>query len=233
MDKTAAGADAVPLINVELGAETARLVNLDQIMTQSMGGLLPDLPAEQLEGIKSLLDLACGPGSWTLDVAHRLYPCQITGVDTSREMVQYARAMARVRGLDNADFLVMNLTQPLDFADETFDLVTGRLLSRALGQAYWPALLGESFRVMKPGGIMRLTECEIALSNSPALHYLQTLLTRALRQQCRTCSVDGRSMGMVHRLGKWLLDAGFEQLHQRPFVLDSSVYSSWHYRLVK
>lgn len=102
-----------------------------------------------------------------------------------------------------------------------------------LGQSHWPALLKDCFRVLKPGGIIRLTECEIALSSSPALQHLQTLLTRILWQQGRTCSVDGRSMGMAHRLGKLLLDAGFEHLQHRPFVLDSSIYTSWHYRLVK
>ena len=105
-----------------------------------MGGLLPEIPPERMKAFESVLDLASGPGSWTLDVAQAYYPTLVTGVDASPAIVQYARAMAQVRGLDNVDFLVMNLTTPLDFPDETFDLVTGRLLTRVLGQADWPAL---------------------------------------------------------------------------------------------
>lgn len=136
-ETSTASADAVPLIPVEWGAETVRLVHLDQIIKQAMGGLLPDLPPERVESLESVLDLACGPASWTLDVAQTYDPTLVTGLDASSAIVRYARAMAQVRGLDNVDFLVMNLTEPLDFADETL------IWSRAVcSRGCWDSRIG-------------------------------------------------------------------------------------------
>lgn len=58
------------------------------------------------------------------------YPdIEVVGIDISQQMIEYARAQARVQGLDNAYFHVMDATQPLDFPDSSFDLINGRTLA--------------------------------------------------------------------------------------------------------
>jgi len=43
------------------------LLNFDKIINNGMGGTLSERP--DLSGIEAILDLACGPGGWVLEVA--------------------------------------------------------------------------------------------------------------------------------------------------------------------
>ena len=95
--------------------------------------------------------------------------------------IEYARSLARVQGLENAAFVVMDVTQPLDFPDDSFALVNGRLLMSCLSSEAWPFLVRECLRVTRPRGIIRLTDCERGLSTSPALEELTAWATLALK----------------------------------------------------
>lgn len=77
------------------------------------------------------------------------------------------------------------------FADESFDLINARFIVGFQDKASWPVLLAECRRVLTPGGILLLSECERGISNSAALQRLEGWLTRALCEQGRTFSVDG------------------------------------------
>ena len=82
-------------LGIDQGAETARLVDQDVVLTRNMGGLFP-VPVDSATEW-SVLDLACGPGSWALEVA-RAYPeMTITGVDLSKTMqASYAPPATRI-----------------------------------------------------------------------------------------------------------------------------------------
>ena len=208
------------IIDIENGAETARLLAQDQRLTRAMGGLLPEQC--DLSGVECVLDIACGPGGWAIDLGFAYPAMEVTGVDINPAMIHYARALARVQHRENVSFTVMDVTQPLDFQTHSFDLVNARFLVGFLDQASWPKLLSECLRVLHPGGIMRVTECELGISSSPALQQLGQYLCQALSQQQRTFSADGRTIGIVHMLGKLLSQAGFAQIQHRPFLLDTS-----------
>ncbi len=208
------------LIDPRRATEQVRQTEQSRLLTEAMGGVL----AEQQEPgrVESVLDLACGSGEWVLEVA-RLFPSmQVTGIDSCAPMLSYARALARAEQSDQVCFTEMDLRWPLPIEDQTFDLINGRLLVGILDQASWPQLLAEGYRLLKPAGIMRLSEYEIVVSSSPALQRLHGLLCQALAQAGRGFSVDGHSLGIVHRLGLLLREAGFGQIQQRPFVLDTS-----------
>jgi 23S rRNA (uracil1939-C5)-methyltransferase len=59
-----------------------------------------------------VLDLFCGLGNFTLPLA--LGAGRVTGLEGSAEMVERARANARLNGLDNVEFHVADLYQPGD-----------------------------------------------------------------------------------------------------------------------
>src|ERR1019366_6732661 len=143
------------LLDSESPAELARLINLDFMITRAMGGPLSEQSPEQRSNLKSLLDLGCGPGGWTLDVAFSLPHAESAGVDISRSMVDYANARARSQNLLNASFEVLDITKPLTFADASFDLINARFLFAALPTAAWPTFLAECTRMLRPGGILR------------------------------------------------------------------------------
>src|SRR5258708_2172660 len=107
--------------------EMVRLTEQDRLITIGMDGLLPELP--DLAGIKRVLDVACGPGDWALDLAQKYQHLQVQGIDIDGGMIDYATTQARAGGLDNATFRVMNAIEPLDFPDNTFDLVNARFLA--------------------------------------------------------------------------------------------------------
>jgi SAM-dependent methyltransferase len=209
------------VIDPESGAEMARLINQDRLVAQHVGGLFPS--EVDPSTLRSVLDLACGPGGWVWDVAFAYPGMELIGVDISREMVQYARALARVQGLDNVTFLEMNILKPLDFADDAFDFVNARFLTGLMSPGDWPALLQECRRILRPGGILRLLESEdFGITNSPAIEQFTQLSISAGRKLGRSFFAEGRFAGTMAMLGRLLRSAGFQEIHQPSFVIDWS-----------
>src|SRR5581483_12528370 len=103
----------------ESPTEMARLINQDRTITQAMGGPLSGIPDPS--GLQNILDLGCGPGGWVLDVAFALPAAEVEGMDISRIMVDYAHARARTQLLPNASFGVMDITEPFDLPDASYD----------------------------------------------------------------------------------------------------------------
>jgi len=210
------------VIDSESGAEMARLMVQDRILTEGMGGLFTELPDDLLARAHDILDIACGPGGWVLDVAFRYPKINVVGIDISKQLVDYARAQARVRWLENAHFQVMDVLKPLDFDDESIDLVNIRFLFGVLPRTEWPKLLQECMRILRPGGIVRLTECEMPLTNSLAYEKLSSLFTRGLQLSGQSFSPDGRHIGITPMLGRLLGETGFQNMRRKVHMVDAS-----------
>ncbi len=210
-------------LSPEDGAEMARLIRLDQFTTQAMGGTL----AEQTTSspLTNVLDIACGPGGWVLDLAYEYPETEVIGIDISRTMINYAKARAGARQLTNISFELMDATQTLDFPDHSFDLVNGRFLIGFLTKASWPRLISECVRVLRPGGIVRLTETDwLGPTNSLAFERLTALSSRlyALLPGNRSFSPDGRTYGITPMLTGFLRDAGYQDIGYKAHVVDFS-----------
>ncbi len=194
-------------------SELARLINQDRMVTQAMSGPLSGVPDPS--SLRNIVDLGCGPGGWVLDVAFALPDAEVEGVDISRPMVNYANARARTQQLPNASFGVMDLTKPLEFPDASFDLVNARLLFAVLKRDAWPVFLRECTRVLRPGGLLRLTEpTSFATTSSAAANQLLELLcTQALWKAGYGFSPDGHYFGIMHVLPPFLRQLGYQQVH--------------------
>jgi SAM-dependent methyltransferase len=209
----------------ESGAEMARLIAQDQVITRGMGGLFSE--RANLAGVHTILDLACGPGGWTLDVAS-LYPhIQIVGIDISQAMIAYARAQVQVQRLKNIRFHVMDILQPLKFPDASFDMINARLIG-FLPPLYWPKLLKECWRLLKPGGTIRLTEMESPITTSPALQRLQLYFTRALKTAGQSFSPDGELVGTMAVLSCLLRTTGFRAVQMKAHAIEWSAHTNAH-----
>src|SRR6266702_980058 len=112
------------VISPEDGAEMARLIDQDRTLTEAIGSLFPR--ELDLLPVRRLLDVACGPGGWARDVARQFPDVEVTGIDISEQMIRYARAYAQVEHLENAHFLIEDITKPIELPDEAFDLVNAR-----------------------------------------------------------------------------------------------------------
>jgi ubiquinone/menaquinone biosynthesis C-methylase UbiE len=213
-------------IDAENVAEMARLMNQDRLMTKSMGGLFPE--RSDLSNIHNILDIACGPGGWVLDVA-RTYPeMQVMGIDLSQLMVEYARSQALTQGLKNASFRVMNALKPLNFPDNSFDLINARIIVGFMPTTAWPKLLQECSRILWPHGSIRLTEVEAPITNGVACEKLNAMVTRALKVAGQSFSPDGEHTGITPMLSRFLHNAGYENIQQRAHVVDYSAGMDAH-----
>jgi SAM-dependent methyltransferase len=209
------------IFDPESPTEMARLIEPDRYITKAMGGPLSGVPSPA--SLNQVLDMACGPGGWVLDVSFALPDAEVAGVDISKTMIDYARARARAQELPNASFEVMDITKPLDFADASFDLVNARALIAVLHKEHWQPFIAECKRLLRPGGTLRLTELiDGGNTNSPAFERLQELGSLVLKRAGYGFSVDGRTYGLSPILPGLLRASGFQNVHTLAHALEFS-----------
>jgi len=111
-------------------------------------------------GGQRVLDVGCGTGVVTRDLARRVGPAgSATGVDPTQVFVEVAERLRVKQGLDNACFAVQD-GRSLPFADATFDLVTAiTVLCHVPDRA---DMLREMARVTRPGGTVLIVDGEYA-----------------------------------------------------------------------
>ncbi len=209
------------------GETMAWLINADAFLNRGMGGALGEDLSERLSRIYRergapvhILDIACGPGGWVIEVAGEHPEYEVTGIDIGQPMINYARSLANVRGFANAHFRVMDILNPLDFPDATFDLVNARTLFGFMSPDTWPQLLGECLRITRPGGIIRLTELEAPITTSVALNWLWDVTAKALFSKERSFSRDGRHIGIIAALKRLLREAGYRDISHKVYAFD-------------
>ncbi|WP_165422890.1 class I SAM-dependent methyltransferase [Ktedonosporobacter rubrisoli] len=214
------------VIDKESATEMARLIDLDVMITRAMGGHFP--PEIDLSKIHSILDVGCGPGGWATEVAFAHRDKQIVGVDISHAMLQYAREHARIQGLRNVAFRVMDATEKLDFPDESFDMVNARFMVSFMWKGAWTQFIQECKRITRPGGIIRLTDTDVpgvGSTNSAALDKLSVIMTRVYFITGRSFCQDefGNHFGLTPMLSGFLKEAGYTNIRETPFMLNYSV----------
>lgn len=115
-----------------------------------------------------VLDAGCGSGplSAALDAKGAI----VTGFDSSKEMVE----LARQRLGAEADLRVADLSEPLPFDDDVFDLVVASLVLHYLRD--WDAPLTELRRVLRPGGrvVLSVPHPSVYLVNYGGSRYFET-----------------------------------------------------------
>jgi demethylmenaquinone methyltransferase / 2-methoxy-6-polyprenyl-1,4-benzoquinol methylase len=94
------------------------------------------------------LDLACGTGSLTRDLARRVGPGgYVLGIDFSREMLRAARS----RPAPNIEYRLGDATRLVDVPSGAFDAATIAYGARNIPDL--DALFSDMARVLKPGGV--------------------------------------------------------------------------------
>jgi ubiquinone/menaquinone biosynthesis C-methylase UbiE len=210
-------------VNPEDSAELARLSALDRFTTKAMGGTLMGIDHPHL--LKQVVDIACGPGGWVLDVAHAYPKIEVAGIDISQTMIAYANARARSQGLNNASFEVIDATQPLDFSANSFDMVNGRFWIGFMTKTAWPQVVKECHRILRPGGVLRLTETDgFGPTTSVAFERVIALSAElyAHLPGDRSFAPEAKTYGITPMLPWLLQEAGFRNIKYIPHVVDFS-----------
>ncbi len=210
-------------LDLSSGAEIARRMRQDELIAQAMGGLLLEHP--DLSQVRRVLDIACGPGEWALEMAFTYPEIEVVGIDTSNQMIAYARAQAKVQGLHNVSFQVMDITKPLRFPTSSFDIVNARMIAPYLSCKNWSCAIKEFVRVARPGGMFYLTECdELGKSNSLAYETLKQLYGRACSRNGQSFHPfpDGPHLCITPLLEQFVRDAGGARIRQKVHTLNYS-----------
>lgn len=214
------------VVDAEAALEMARLLQQDQLMTEHLGGLFPE--RSDMTGIERILDLACGPGGWALQCAHTYPEITVVGIDKSHRVIAYAQTQAFVHGTTNTHFQLMDILTPLDFPDGSFDLINARLILGFMTPTAWPKLLQECRRLLRPGGILRLTEAEYGLANGRTFERVSALFTTALYKAGQSFSPDGRHIGITPMLGRLLRQGGYQEVNHLAAAIEFSVGTPAH-----
>ncbi|MGY1689001.1 methyltransferase domain-containing protein [Geodermatophilus sp. SYSU D01105] len=105
-----------------------------------------------------LLDVGCGPGTITVDLAQRVAPGRVLAVDVSPAPLDEARELAARRGVP-VTFAVGDV-YALDAADDSFDVVHAHQVLQHLTDPV--AALREMARVCRPGGVVAVRDVDYA-----------------------------------------------------------------------
>lgn len=110
----------------------------------------------ELNSDSSVLELGCGSGGYALHVAGKV-GCHVAGLDINAFGVKNANQLALARGLSSlARFEQCDISISLPFESDVFDAVfSNDVLCHIPGRAN---VLGEMFRVLKPGGRMLFSD---------------------------------------------------------------------------
>jgi SAM-dependent methyltransferase len=151
----------------------------------------------------SLLDVGCGPGTITVDLARRVAPGRVTAVEITEAALELARTQARTHQQENIDFVVADV-HALDLPDDTFDVVHAHQVLQHVPDPV--RALAQMRRVCRPGGIVAARDGDYAAFTwfpyVPALDEWLTLYRKAAR-------ANGGEPDAGRRLLSWARAAGF------------------------
>jgi len=174
-----------------------------------------------------VLDVACGTG----DLAEALAaakpsPCRVVGVDFTAGMLEIARHKARRRRTAIEIDYRLGDAMDLEFPDASFDVATIAFGLRNVADP--PRAIAEFRRVLRAGG--RLVVLEFSEPRIAPIRWFNRLYTEGVMP--RTAAILARDRSGAYRylprsvasfpgvetVGRWIEDAGFEGLRQRPLT---------------
>ena len=169
--------------------------------TNSAAYLLAHLRAGQ-----RLLDVGCGPGTLTVDLAARVAPGAVVGVDNAAAVLEVARATVTRAAATNVTVQHADV-YALPFPDGTFDVVHAHQVLQHLADPV--AALVEMRRVCRPSGLVAARD-----SDYPAMAWYPAdpALDRWLEVYVAVARGNGAEPAAGRHLLAWARAAGFSDV---------------------
>ena len=162
-----------------------------------------------LEPGMALLDVGCGPGTITTDLAGLVAPGRVVAIDYAAGILEQAKEHAAKAGhAERIEFRTGDV-HALDFPDDSFDVVHAHQLLQHVGDPV--QALREMRRVCKPGGIVAARDGDYGAffwyPDMPALADWQRVYLQVARS-------NGGEPNAGRILHAWARAAGFEQIEK-------------------
>lgn len=103
---------------------------------------------------KRILDIGATLGHNVVPIAQAFPDAEVVAIDVGAPMLRYALARAKSLGVDNIRFVQADGSDLSMFADESFDWVQTTMFLHELSYSSMRAIFRESYRVLKPGGVV-------------------------------------------------------------------------------
>lgn len=149
-----------------------------------------------------LLDVGCGPGTITVDLARAVAPGRALGTDRAMDVLVKAGELAAARGVDNVVFEPADV-HDLPYRDAAFDVVHAHQVLHHLADPV--RALREMRRVTRPGGIVAVRDADYgALSwypDSEGLHRWAEILEELTVRHSGTPRAGRRTLAWAHEAG--------------------------------
>jgi len=156
-----------------------------------------------------VLDVGCGPGTITLDVARLVAPGSVLGIDPAADVVEAAARDAAEQGVENVRFATGDVyTLDVDGSFEgPFDLVHAHQVLQHVPDPV--GALREMRRVCAPGGLVAARDSDYhAFTWYPA----DPRLDRWLDLYQQVARADGGEPDAGRMLGAWAHAAGYSEV---------------------
>jgi len=151
----------------------------------------------------TLLDVGCGPGTISCDLAERA--ASVIGIEPSEPILEKAAQTAAERNIGNINFRQGSVYE-LEFRAGTFDVVHAHQVLQHLVDPV--AALTEMLRVTRPGGLVAVREADYAAMTwypqSPGLERWREIYDDVARR-------NGAEPNAARHLLQWALLAGADR----------------------
>ncbi|WP_116449390.1 methyltransferase domain-containing protein [Blastococcus litoris] len=148
-----------------------------------------------------LLDVGCGPGTITVDLAERVAPGRVLGIDVSADPLAEARAAAERAGV--AVTFEVGDVYALAAEDDSFDVVHAHQVLQHLTDPV--AALREMARVCRPGGVVAVRDVDygafVTFPADPGLDVWLDLYHRVARANGAEPDAGRRLLSWAHAAG--------------------------------
>ncbi len=102
----------------------------------------------KLKKVASILDVGCGGGHFTIQLAKQFPSAQVVGIDISSPAVKFAKKRLREARVKNVEFVVPKSVK-LNYPPNSFDVVTATLVCHHMNDEDLVEFLKKSYQIAK------------------------------------------------------------------------------------
>ena len=154
---------SIEQIRARFDADVERFSNLETGQSATVDAplsleLIAGASVAVTPGARSLLDVGCGAGNYSLKLLERLPGMDVTLIDLSRPMLD--RALQRVGQATSGRVATLQCDiREAELGEAQFDLiVAAAVLHHLRGEAEWRAVFAAFYRSLRPGGSLWISD---------------------------------------------------------------------------